>query len=37
MNEQHTVKERISADEVDDTLLDDLFDTKVKHGDGDVL
>jgi len=30
-DEQHTIKESISADEVDDTLLDNLFDTEIKH------
>ena len=37
MAEQHTIKECISAEEVDDELLDNLFDLKVKHGGGDVL
>ena len=37
MTEQHTIKESIRADEVDDELLDNLFDRKVQHGDGDVL
>ena len=37
MTEQHTIKMSIKADEVDDTLLDNLFDSDASNKTEDNL